>query len=104
MAPNRRAAVHPEAVVLHVSHGADGWTPLAEVRHSRDMNGIDVRVVRAAFGAAATLHDGYRDAVLTELRCQIFMTGPSAPADIEGLLIHGAQGIRSLTVVPLALS
>jgi L-lactate dehydrogenase complex protein LldG len=26
------------------------------------------------------------------------MTGPSATADIEGILIHGAQGVRSLTV------
>jgi L-lactate dehydrogenase complex protein LldG len=32
------------------------------------------------------------------------MTGPSATADIEGVLIHGAQGVRSLTVVPLATS
>ena len=31
----------------------------------------------------------------------VFMTGPSATADIEGVLIHGAQGIRSLTVVPV---
>jgi L-lactate dehydrogenase complex protein LldG len=30
------------------------------------------------------------------------MTGPSATADIEGILIHGAQGIRSLTVVACA--
>jgi len=29
----------------------------------------------------------------------VFMTGPSATADIEGVLIHGAQGIRSLTAV-----
>ena len=29
------------------------------------------------------------------------MTGPSATADIEGVLIRGAQGIRSLTVIPL---
>jgi L-lactate dehydrogenase complex protein LldG len=27
------------------------------------------------------------------------MTGPSATADIEGILVRGAQGIRSLTVV-----
>jgi L-lactate dehydrogenase complex protein LldG len=27
------------------------------------------------------------------------MTGPSATADIEGILVKGAQGIRSLTVV-----
>jgi hypothetical protein len=31
-----------------------------------------------------------------------FHTGPSATADIEGVLIHGAQGVRSLSVVPLA--
>jgi L-lactate dehydrogenase complex protein LldG len=33
-------------------------------------------------------------------------SGPSATADIEGVLIHGAQGVRSLTVVllPRALS
>ena len=30
------------------------------------------------------------------------MTGPSATADIEGVLIRGAQGIRSLTVVAVA--
>jgi len=30
------------------------------------------------------------------------MTGPSATADIEGVLIHGAQGIRSLTLLPHA--
>jgi L-lactate dehydrogenase complex protein LldG len=27
------------------------------------------------------------------------MTGPSATADIEGVMIRGAQGVRSLTVV-----
>jgi hypothetical protein len=33
-----------------------------------------------------------------------FRTGPSATADIEGVLIHGAQGVRSLSVLPLARS
>ena len=33
------------------------------------------------------------------MRC--FMTGPSATADIEGVLIHGAQGVRSLKVLPI---
>jgi L-lactate dehydrogenase complex protein LldG len=32
------------------------------------------------------------------------MTGPSATADIEGVLIHGAQGIRTLTVVAVSPS
>ena len=31
----------------------------------------------------------------------VFHTGPSATADIEGVLIHGAQGVRSLTVLML---
>jgi L-lactate dehydrogenase complex protein LldG len=29
----------------------------------------------------------------------VFHTGPSATGDIEGVLIHGAQGVKSLTVV-----
>ena len=32
----------------------------------------------------------------------VFLTGPSATADIEGVLIHGAQGIRTMTVILLA--
>ncbi len=48
------------------------------------------------------LHDAYRDARFREARYAVLMTGPSATADIEGVLIRGAQGIRSLTVIPLA--
>jgi len=29
----------------------------------------------------------------------VFHTGPSATGDIEGVLVHGAQGVRALTVV-----
>ena len=50
----------------------------------------------------AGLHDAYRTAGFREARYAVFMTGPSATADIEGILIRGAQGVRSLTVVPLA--
>jgi L-lactate dehydrogenase complex protein LldG len=50
----------------------------------------------------ATLHDAYLDAAFAQARYTILMTGPSATADIEGVLIHGAQGIRSLTVVACA--
>src|SRR6266513_3792524 len=32
----------------------------------------------------------------------VLMTGPSATADIEGVLIHVAHGIRSLTVIAVA--
>ena len=45
------------------------------------------------------LHHAYRHAGFREARYAVFMTGPSATADIEGVLVRGAQGIRSLTVV-----
>jgi L-lactate dehydrogenase complex protein LldG len=48
------------------------------------------------------LHHAYRERAQFDVGYGVFMTGPSATADIEGILIHGAQGIRSLTVVPVA--
>ena len=50
----------------------------------------------------ATLHDAYAHPAFGVARYLILMTGPSATADIEGILIQGAQGVRSLTVVPVA--
>ena len=47
------------------------------------------------------LHDAYRHPGFFEARYAVFMTGPSATADIEGVLVRGAQGIRSLTVIPV---
>jgi L-lactate dehydrogenase complex protein LldG len=48
------------------------------------------------------LHHAYHDARFREARYAVLMTGPSATADIEGVLIHGAQGIRSLTIIPVS--
>jgi L-lactate dehydrogenase complex protein LldG len=45
------------------------------------------------------LHHAYRDSRFKTARYAVLVTGPSATADIEGVLIHGAQGVRSLTVV-----
>jgi L-lactate dehydrogenase complex protein LldG len=47
-------------------------------------------------------HDAYRRPELRERHYASFNTGPSATADIEGVLIHGAQGVRSPSVLPLA--
>lgn len=131
------ARLFPDArVVCSAVPEVPGTRSLAAVRSPRELDDVDVGVVRAAFGVAETgsvllterelqvealgflaqhlvvlldparivptLHDGYRDPAFTGARYVIFMTGPSATADIEGVLIHGAQGIRSLTLVPLA--
>lgn len=48
-----------------------------------------------------SVQDAYRRRELHEASYAVFHTGPSATADIEGVLIHGAQGVRSLTVVLL---
>jgi L-lactate dehydrogenase complex protein LldG len=54
----------------------------------------------------AALVDGlqqvYRRDDFRSARYAVLVTGPSATADIEGVLIRGAQGVRSLTVVWLA--
>ena len=47
------------------------------------------------------LHHAYRQPGFREARYAVFMTGPSATADIEGVLVRGAQGIRTLTVIPI---
>lgn len=48
------------------------------------------------------LHHAYRRPEFRFGHYACFHTGPSATADIEGVLIHGAQGVRSLSVLPIA--
>ena len=48
------------------------------------------------------LHHAYRRSEFRDGHYAALHTGPSATADIEGVLIHGAQGVRSLSVLPLA--
>jgi L-lactate dehydrogenase complex protein LldG len=45
------------------------------------------------------VHNAYARPEFRELPYVVFHSGPSATADIEGVLILGAQGVRSLTVV-----
>ncbi|MGF6870872.1 LutC/YkgG family protein [Paraburkholderia sp. MM5477-R1] len=47
------------------------------------------------------LHHAYHRREFFEANYSVLMSGPSATADIEGVLIRGAQGIRSLTVIPV---
>lgn len=49
-----------------------------------------------------TLHEAYAGKFdLQAIPYGLFMAGPSATGDIEGVIIHGAQGARSLTVLLL---
>ena len=50
----------------------------------------------------ATMHDAYGRLDLTASPYGVFLAGPSATGDIEGVIIHGAQGARSMTVLLLA--
>jgi L-lactate dehydrogenase complex protein LldG len=49
-----------------------------------------------------TMHDAYGRLDLASSPYGVFLAGPSATGDIEGVIIHGAQGARSLTVLFLA--
>ena len=44
------------------------------------------------------MHEAYRRVRLHDTAYGCFMAGPSATADIEATLVHGAQGARSLDV------
>jgi L-lactate dehydrogenase complex protein LldG len=46
----------------------------------------------------ANMHEAYRRVRLDRTAYGCFMMGPSATADVEATLVHGAQGPRSLTV------
>ena len=48
-----------------------------------------------------TMHDAYGRIDLAASPCGVLMAGPSATGDIEGVIIHGAQAARSLTVLLL---
>ena len=48
------------------------------------------------------LHRAYQRDDIKTARYTVFHTGPSATADIEGVLVRGAQGVRSLTVISAA--
>ena len=47
----------------------------------------------------ANIHHAYQRPEFKSARYSVFHTGPSATADIEGVLIHGAQGVRSLSIL-----
>ena len=127
----------PEArSVCSATPEVEGTLRLEPDTDPRALAGVDVGVVRAAFGVVETgsvflseaelgvnalgflaqhlvvlldpralvadLHQAYRDPRFLTARYAVLMTGPSATADIEGVLVRGAQGVRSLSVVPLA--
>ena len=49
----------------------------------------------------ANIHHAYQRPEFHGAAYTVFHTGPSATADIEGVLIHGAQGVRSLSILLL---
>jgi L-lactate dehydrogenase complex protein LldG len=48
-----------------------------------------------------TMHDAYARIDLRASPYGVFMAGPSATGDIEGVIIHGAQGARTMTILLL---
>jgi L-lactate dehydrogenase complex protein LldG len=46
----------------------------------------------------ADMHEAYRRVRLDKTAFGCFMMGPSATADVEATLVHGAQGARSLNI------
>lgn len=127
---------YPSArVICSATPEVRGTRRIRDVQEPRELDDVDVGVVRAVFGVAETgsvwlseaefgvnalgflsqhlvvlldpaaivadLHAAYRQPGFREACYAALMTGPSATADIEGVLVRGAQGIRTLTVIAL---
>jgi len=105
-----RSPAELEDVDLGVVRGAFGIAETGSVYLSETELGINglgflpqhLLVLLDPAAIVPDLHHAYRQRGFFEARYAVLMTGPSATADIEGVLIRGAQGIRSFTVVPLA--
>jgi L-lactate dehydrogenase complex protein LldG len=52
----------------------------------------------------ATMNDAYGRIDLDASPYGVFLAGPSATGDIEGVIIHGAEGARNMTVLLLVPS
>ena len=88
--------------VFGVAETGSLW--LSEVQYKIDAIGFLAQhlvVLLDPKAIVANLHQAYRHEGFFTARYAVLMTGPSATADIEGVLIHGAQGIRTLTVIPV---
>jgi len=127
----------PDAgVVCSAVSEVPGTRRIEDVRDPRELNDVDVGVVRSPLGVGEagavwltqadlfvnalavlsqhlvvlldpgpvveTMHDAYSRIDLAASPYGVFLAGPSATGDIEGVIIHGAQGARSLTVLLLA--
>ena len=127
-------SLFPEAkVICSAVAEIQGTRKATSPSDPRELQDVDVGIVRGQFGVAETgsvwltdsdlvlsalgflpqhlvvlldtnelvgnMHDAYARIDLGNTPYGCFMTGPSATADIEGVLIHGAQGVRSLTVL-----
>ena len=128
------AQCFPDAqVIASLVPEVTGNKDVHAISQPRELEDVDVAIVRAAFAIAETgtvaladanlvvnavaylaqhlvvlvdpdsielgVQDAYRRPDMAEHNYMAFHSGPSATADIEGVLIHGAQGVRSLTVI-----
>jgi L-lactate dehydrogenase complex protein LldG len=131
------AELFPAArVVCSAVPEVPGTRRVETVSDPRELNDVDVGVVRSPLGVAEagavwltqgelvvnalgvlsqhlvvlldpaeivdTMHDAYERINLAASPYGVFLAGPSATGDIEGVIIHGAQGARSLTVLLVA--
>ena len=99
-----------EQVDLSVIHGVFGVAETGSVWVTNEqltMNSLGLLVkhliiVLREQDIVGNMHDGYKRARLGNQQYGVFMTGPSATADIEAVHITGAQGALSATLLLLS--
>ena len=117
----KNAELFPEAkVICSAVTEMPGTRRVGDVRDPHDLADVDVDVVRSRLGVAEAGAVRLADAdlvvdslgvltqhlvVLLDLASSsygVFTAGPSATADVEGVVNYGAQGARTMTILLLA--
>jgi L-lactate dehydrogenase complex protein LldG len=89
--------------VLGVAENGAVWLPLSRLRHRAAVFlATSVIVVLEASQIVSDLHRAYEAIDISADGFGVFVAGPSKTADIEQMLVIGAHGAKSLTILLLS--
>jgi hypothetical protein len=84
---------------LGVAEAGAVWLTEADLVNALGVSSQHFVVLLDPAAIVPTMHDAYARIYLAGSPYGLFMAGPSATGDIEGVIVHGTQGARSLTVL-----
>jgi len=95
-----RSYATPDRAPEHLAGGTPIWVTQKElVINALGVLSQHLIVLLDPAAIVQTMHDAYNRIDLAAIPYGVFLAGPSATGDIKGVMVRGAQGVRSLTVL-----